>query len=336
MDKEKSVLVTGGAGYIGSHVVLACLDAGYRVVVIDRDEKACKHLQKCLSRRKKLKVFNADIGNDVYLDGIFSNENVGAIMHLAADISVPESIDNPVKYYFNNTSKSIKLLEAARRHGVNNFIFSCTAAVYGEPSKDVAASIPETQPCRPINAYGESKLMFETILRRYQKANPRLKYPSLRYFNVAGNDIGNRVQDINWKKKENIVPKILKNVLDGKNSFTVFGVDYKTEDGSCIRDYIHPSDLANAHVTCLKNEVCGVFNLGSKKGYSVWDVVHECITVVGEEMEVTHGNRRKGDPAILVADSSKFHEATGWEATFSLNEIIATALKAYKKVRDGK
>ena len=294
MDKEKSVLVTGGAGYIGSHVVLACLDAGYRVVVIDRDEKACKHLQKCLSRRKKLKVFNADIGNDVYLDGIFSNENVGAIMHLAADISVPESIDNPVKYYFNNTSKSIKLLEAARRHGVNNFIFSCTAAVYGEPSKDVAASIPETQPCRPINAYGESKLMFETILRRYQKANPSFKYASLRYFNVAGNDIGNRVQDINWKKKENIVPKI------------------------------------------LKNEVCGVFNLGSKKGYSVWDVVHECITVVGEEMEVTHGNRRKGDPAILVADSSKFHEATGWEATFSLNEIIATALKAYKKVRDGK
>ena len=147
MDKEKSVLVTGGAGYIGSHIVLTCLDAGYHVVVIDRDEKACKHLQKCLSRRKKIKIFNADIDNDVYMDGVFQNENIGAIIHCAADISVPESIENPLKYYDNNTSKSIKLLEKAKKNGVNNFVFSCTAAVYGEPPENVAGSIPETQPC---------------------------------------------------------------------------------------------------------------------------------------------------------------------------------------------
>ena len=201
MNKEKSVLVTGGAGYIGSHVVLSCLDAGYRVVVIDRDEKACKHLQKCLSRRKKIKVFNADIDNDVYVDGVFENENIGAIMHCAADISVPESVDNPVQYYYNNTSKSIKLLDTARRYNVNNFIFLALLPVYGEPPEDVAGSIPETHPCRPINAYGESKLMFETILKRYSDVNPNFKYYSLRYFNVAGSDIDNRVQDITLEKK---------------------------------------------------------------------------------------------------------------------------------------
>ena len=333
MDKEKSVLVTGGAGYIGSHIVLSCLDAGYHVVVIDRDEKACKHLQKCLSRRKKIKIFNADIDNDVYMDGIFENENIGAIMHCAADISVPESVDNPVKYYHNNTSKSIKLLEKAKKNGVNNFVFSCTAAVYGEPPANVAGSIPETQPCRPINAYGESKLMFETILKRYSEVNPNFKYASLRYFNVAGNDIQNRVQDIHWKKKENIIPKIMSRIIEGKGEFRIFGVDYDTPDGSCIRDYIHPSDLANAHLVCLQKGTTGVFNLGTNRGSSVWEIVRESVESTGSEIDVIHDKPRKGDPKILVANPSRFIEKTGWEPAYNLGEIVRTAYKAYRKVK---
>jgi UDP-glucose 4-epimerase len=333
MDKEKSVLVTGGAGYIGSHIVLSCLDAGYRVVVIDRDEKACKHLQKCLSRRKKLKVFNADIENDVYMDGIFQNENIGAIIHCAADISVPESVDNPVKYYYNNTSKSIKLLDTARRYNVNNFIFSCTAAVYGEPPEDVANSIPETHPCRPINAYGESKLMFETILKRHSDVNPNFKYCSLRYFNVAGSDIDNRVQDLHWRKKENIIPKILSRVIDDKGEFKIFGTDYETADGSCIRDYIHPTDLANAHLVCLEKNVKGVFNLGTNRGTSVWEVIKEVVSATSSEINVVHSGRRKGDPKVLVANPTRFMKETGWEPAYKISEIIRTAYKAYRKVK---
>jgi len=333
MNKEKSVLVTGGAGYIGSHIVLTCLDAGYHVVVIDRDEKACKHLQKCLSRRKKIKVFNADIDNDVYMDGIFNNENIGAIIHCAADISVPESVDNPVKYYYNNTSKSIKLLEKAKRYGVNNFVFSCTAAVYGEPKGDVAKSIPETQPCRPINAYGESKLMFETILKRYSGVNPNFKYTSLRYFNVAGSDIGNRVQDIHWRQKGNVIPKIMSRIIDGKGEFTIFGIDYDTPDGSCLRDYIHPTDLANAHLMCLEKEITGVYNLGTSRGVSVWEIVKEVVSATNSEIDVIHDKRRQGDPKILVANPSRFMKETGWEAAYNIGEIIRTAYKAYKKVK---
>ena len=333
MDKEKSVLVTGGAGYIGSHIVLSCLDAGYHVVVIDRDEKACKHLQKCLSRRKKIKIFNADIDNDVYVDGVFQNENIGAIIHCAADISVPESVENPLKYYYNNTSKSIKLLEKAKRNGVNNFVFSCTAAVYGEPPVNVAGSITETQPCRPINAYGESKLMFETILKRYSEVNPNFKYASLRYFNVAGSDIGNRVQDIHWRQKGNIIPKILSRVIDGKGEFRIFGTDYDTSDGSCIRDYIHPTDLANAHLVCIEKDVKGVFNLGTSRGVSVWEIVKEVVSATNSEIDVVHDKRRQGDPKILVANPSRFMKETGWEAAYNIGEIIRTAYKAYKKVK---
>jgi UDP-glucose 4-epimerase len=333
MDKEKSVLVTGGAGYIGSHIVLACLNAGYRVVVIDRDEKACKHLQKCLSRRKKIKIFNADIENDVYLSGIFENESVGAIVHCAADISVPESIENPVKYYYNNTSKSIKLLEKAKKYGISKFVFSCTAAVYGEPPEHVGNSIPETHPCRPINAYGESKLMFETILKRHSEVNPNFKYASLRYFNVAGSDIDNKVQDIHWRSKGNIIPKILANVIDGRGEFKIFGTDYDTADGSCIRDYIHPTDLAKAHLLCIEKDVTGVFNLGTNRGTSVWEIVKEVVSVTSSEIDVTHSKRRKGDPKILVANPTRFMKETGWEPAYNISEIIRTAYKAYRKVK---
>jgi len=333
MNKDQKVLVTGGAGYIGSHIVLSCLDAGYGVVVIDRDEKACKHLQKCLSRRKKLKVFNADIENEIYLDGIFENENIGAIIHCAAETSVSESMSNPLKHYYNNTAKSIKLLERSKKYGVNRFIFSSSADVYGEPPSKIAESIPETQPCKPINPHGESKLMFETILKKYSSSNSNFKYTSLRYFNVAGNDIQNRVQDIKWRYKEEVVPMILARLIQGKGEFTVFGKDYNTPDGTFVRDYVHPTDLANAHLMVLKQEVTGVYNIGTNKGHTIWDLIKEAVNIVDAELSVLKGNRREGDPEILVANATKFMKKTGWEPSYSINDIMRTAYKAYLKVK---
>jgi UDP-glucose 4-epimerase len=332
MNKEKSVLVTGGAGYIGSHIVLSCLDAGYKVIVIDKDKKACDHLIKCTKRRKKIKVFNADIDNDVYIDGIFTNENIGAVIHCAAYISVPESVDNPLKYYANNTAKTTKLLYKMKKHNINLFLFSSTAAVYGIPDRESERGITEKTPCKPINPYGESKLMVETILKRHSLQNPNFRYVSFRFFNVAGSDISNRVQDIHWKKKGNIVPKLLNSVLN-KKGFQVFGTDYDTDDGSCVRDYIHPTDLATAHMLALGNDkLKGVYNLGSNKGNSVWEVIKSTVRVTDEEIEIEHAKRRKGDPPVLTADPKKFMEASGWEPSYTMKEIISTAYKAYKKV----
>ena len=331
IDKSKTIVVTGGAGYIGSHVVLGMLDAGYEVVVIDKDKVACDYLIKKQSRRKRLKVYNADIMNDVYMDGIFKNHDVGAVCHCAACISVPESVDNPLKYYENNTAKTINLLHRMKQNNINVFLFASTAAVYGDPTSE--KPISEKTLCQPINAYGESKLMVETVLRKHALTHPNFRYVSFRFFNVAGNDIQNRVQDIHWKSKGNLVPKVLGNVITGKGSVHVFGTDYGTEDGSCIRDYVHPTDLASAHLLALQNpKIKGVYNLGTKKGNSVWEVIKTCVSVTEEEIEIVHANRRKGDPVVLIADSTKFREASGWEPAYNLREIIHTAYKAYKKV----
>ena len=330
MKNKKTVMVTGGTGYIGSHAVLACLDAGHKVIVIDKDKGACDHLTKCLKRRKKLQVFNADIDNDVYIDGIFSNEKVDAVIHCAAYICVPESVENPLKYYENNTAKSIKLLNKMKNHGVNTFVFASTAAVYGAAKDGVA--LTETTPCKPINAYGESKLMIETVLKKHAKQNPNFRYASFRFFNVAGNDLGNRVQDIHWREKQNLVPKIMNIVIRQKGTLKVFGTDLPTADGSCVRDYIHPSDLATAMLTAVEKDVHGVFNLGTKNGSSVWEMVKESVSVTQTELDVEHAKPRAGDPHVLIADSTKFREATGWEPTYTTREMIETAYKAYRKV----
>mgnify|MGYP003147221712 FL=1 len=334
LNKGDTVLVTGGAGYIGSHITLSLLDSGHEVIVVDRDDTACKHLQKCLSRRKKLKVYNADISNDVYMDGIMTNNDVKAVVHCAADISVPESMDNPLKYYENNVGKTLILLERMRKHNINLFVFSSSAAVYGTTKEADILELTEQTPCRPISPYGESKLMIETILRKHSLRNPNFRYVSFRFFNVAGNDIGNKIQDVRWRKKHNLVPKLFASVIDEKNDFEVYGTNYDTKDGSCVRDYVHPYDIASAHTTALKDEkVAGVYNLGSSKGSSVWDVVKAAVSITEFEMEILNGRARKGDPPILLADSTKFREATGWEPIYSLDEIVMTAYKAYKKVK---
>ena len=325
--KHETVLVTGGAGYIGSHAVHALLASGRKVVVIDKDREACDHLSKTFSRRKnKPQVHCCDIDNDVWVDGILENEQPTAVMHFAADICVPESIQNPLKYYGNNTAKTIRFLEKLIRRGVYRFIFSSTAAVYGTPE---STEIKENTVCNPINAYGHSKLMIEFVLKQISNTIPAFEYTSFRYFNVAGAHINGRITDVRWKEKLNVVPKFISGILHDEGKLKVFGTDYETSDGTCVRDYIHPEDIVSAHMIALDDDIHGVYNLGSGTGYSVWNVIENFVAVTGQEMDVLHKPRRAGDPAILIANSDKFREVSGWEPKYTLKEMIATAWKAY-------
>lgn len=327
---HETVLVTGGAGYIGSHAVHSLLDSGRNVVVVDRDKDACDNLLNRYSKRRKkkgsLKVHCTDITNDVWMDGILQNEKPTAVMHLAADINVPESVTNPLKYFNNNTAKTINLLDRLIRHGIYRFINSSTAAVYGQPKN--AQSIPESEPCKPLNAYGHSKLMTEFTLKKIDDTIPAFKYTSFRYFNVAGCHLSGKVKDYRWKEKHNVIPVFVSRI--NKNlDLNIYGIDYATPDGSCIRDYIHPEDLISAHMIALDDDVTGVYNLGSGTGFSVWNIVENFVSITGRNINITHCPRRAGDPEILVANHEKFTNETGWEPTFTLKEIVASAWKAY-------
>ena len=329
--KNKTILITGGAGYIGSHVVLSCLRSGCKVIVVDKDEKACKHLKKCFSRRKKLSVFNADIENDVYMNGIMTNDKIDAVVHCAAYISAPESVESPLKYYENNTAKTVKLLQIMRSHGVNTFIFASSAAVYGNISPD--GILRENDRCKPATPYGESKLMVETILKKHAKQSPAFRYVSFRFFYAAGSDIDNKIQDINWSNKSNLIPQLIKSVIKETGSVKIYGTDLPTPDGTCIRDYIHPTDIASAIMVALENDdIRGVFNLGTNKGSTVWEVIKEVVSVTRSELDIQHVKPRDGDPPLVISESSKFQKASGWEPTYNLREIVESAYKSYRKV----
>jgi len=326
---HETILVTGGAGYIGSHAVHSLISSGRNVVVVDRDKEACDALLDRYAKKKKkgtFKVHCTDITNDVWMDGILENERPTAVMHFAADLSVPESVQNPLKYFNNNTSKTINLIDRLVRHGIYRFINSSTCAVYGTPSNP--NNITESTICKPVNPYGHSKLMNEFVLKQVSTSIPAFKYTSFRYFNVAGCHLNGKILDYRWKDKGNVIPKFINNVLKG-DELHVYGTDYETLDGSCIRDYIHPEDLISAHMIALDNDIEGVYNLGSGIGYSVWQIVENLVAVTGKNLDVAHKPRRAGDPSILIANHEKFTKATGWEPTFTLKEIIATAWKAY-------
>ena len=248
-------------------------------------------------------------------------------MHFAADICVPESVSNPLKYYENNTAKTIRFLSKLQRHGIHRFIFSSTAAVYGTPNN--SDNIVETTPCQPINSYGNSKLMVEFVLKQMSKAIPAFEYTSFRYFNVAGSHLSGKVRDYRWKEKLNVFPKFLSGILNNEGRVHVYGTDYDTEDGTCVRDYIHPEDIVSAHMIALDTDVSGVYNLGSGKGYSVWNIIENFVAVTGRELDVLHKPRRSGDPPILVANPEKFMNLTGWEPNYTLKDMVATMWKTY-------
>ena len=313
------ILVTGGAGYIGSHVVKALGEKGFEVLVVDNLSKG--HKEAVLYG----KLVVADLQDKETLDAIFREFKPDAVMHFAAFIEVAESVKEPLKYYRNNTVNTMNLLEVMLRNDVNRFIFSSTAAVYGNPEK---VPIPETEPVKPINPYGQSKAFVEKILQDFDRSYG-LKYVSLRYFNAAGADPGGRIGE-SHNPETHLIPLILKTAKGERESIKIFGTDYPTPDGTCIRDYIHVDDLAEAHILALEYLLSGgnseVFNCGYGHGFSVREVIDVAKKVTGIDFKVEETERRPGDPAILVADSSKIKGVLNWKPKFnSLEKIIQHA-----------
>ena len=332
----KHVLVTGGAGYIGSVVCQTLLERGHAVVVLDSLEEGHSN-----ALPPKGIFFQGDLGDEAFLKKIFDSYPIGAVLHLAAYCLVGESVQDPGKYYENNVSKGLVLLKAMRVFGVKKIVFSSTAAVYGEP---IFTPITENHPPQPINPYGHSKLIFEQILDWYQKAHG-LKYVTFRYFNAAG--AMDRLGE-DHHPETHLIPLILRRALreiqdslDEKlnEPLTVFGLDYPTPDGSCVRDYIHIRDLALAHVLALER-IDGlqerIFNLGNGRGFSVLEVIEAAGQVIGRDIPYLQGGRRPGDPAVLVAASDKAHKILGWEPRYAeLKEIVASAWNWHQQFPKG-
>lgn len=316
-----AILVTGGAGYIGSHMVLKLLEMGERVLVVDNLSTGRRAL---VPPGAELHV--GDIGDTALIASLLKTGEVECVIHFAGSIVVPESVTDPLAYYHNNTVKSRALIEACIGGGVQRFIFSSTAAVYGAPER---VPVRESDPLQPINPYGRSKLMTEWMLEDCGAAYG-LNYIALRYFNVAGADPGGRSGQATPKATHLI--KTACEVATGKRSqLSVFGTDYPTPDGTCVRDYIHVSDLAEAHAAALAylrtGGTSGAFNCGYGRGYSVLEVIDALNRVVGRPIAVERASRRAGDPPALVAGTEKIRQVFGWQPRYEdLDFIVRTAL----------
>lgn len=315
------ILVVGGAGYIGSHLVKELVNTKEVVVL---DNLSTGHEWAIDDRATFIK---GDLGNVQDLNEVFSNYDIEAVMHFAANSLVGESVTDPLKYYQNNVASTLTLLETMMKYNVKKFIFSSTAATYGIPSVDI---ITEKTATNPINPYGRSKLMIEHILSDFAQAY-EMEYVVLRYFNAAGAyetaEIGEK-----HNPETHLIPIILQHLLGEREHISVFGSDYNTEDGTCIRDYIHVTDLANAHILALQALLNGVkktatYNLGNGLGYSVKEVIATCEKVTDKKATILISDRRPGDPASLVASSHKIQEELGWKAERTLEEIIYSAWK---------
>lgn len=329
------ILVTGGAGYIGSHNVIALLDAGYDVVIFDNLElghiETVQTLKSLDLKGKVVDFIQGDLKNFEDIKDVFSKHEIKAVIHFAAYSQVAESMKNPQKYYENNVEGTLNLLNAMVENSVKRIVFSSTAATYGEP---VYTPIDENHPQNPINPYGETKLKIEKIMDEFDEKYS-LKSVRLRYFNVAGADSLNRVGE--WHDPEtHLIPNILKSTFGGGKTFQMFGTDYKTIDGTCVRDYINVEDLANAHVKALNYLENGgktnFFNLGTNNGNSVKEVFSVCEKVTGKNIPVDIQPRREGDPAILVADNTKAKNILGWIPQKTLEDSILSAYNWEKKL----
>ncbi|MCC7373639.1 MAG: UDP-glucose 4-epimerase GalE [Verrucomicrobiales bacterium] len=317
-------LVTGGAGYIGSVCVEELLNGGHDVVVFDNlseghraavDPRA-RFVQGCLSDPEDIFVALEASGAD-------------AVLHFAADALVGESMKDPGKYFRNNVANGLNLLEACARAGVRKFVFSSTCATYGTPER---LPIDETLPQRPINPYGESKLIFERMLEWYRQIHG-LEFVAFRYFNAAG--ASERFGE-HHRIETHLIPNILKVLLGQAPSVSIFGSDYPTPDGTCIRDYVHLKDLADAHIRALEPGRCGFFNLGNCDGYSVRQVIAACEKVTGKAIHVVEQPRRPGDPPRLVAAADKARRELGWvPKVTNLEDIVASAWDWHRRNPDG-
>ena len=318
------ILVTGGAGFIGSHAVRALIAAGYGVVVVDNLSKGFK-----AAIEPKAKFIQLDLNDQEALEKVFAAEKIEAVLHFAGSIEVGLSMIHPEQFFENNLLNGVKLLEAMRKNGVNKIIFSSTAAVYGNPK---SVPIREDAELNPTNFYGQSKLMFEQVLKKYDEIFG-FKFAALRYFNAAGADMSGQIGQA-YDPPTHIIPRFVRALLAAKNGetvdFQVNGNDYPTPDGTCIRDYIHVSDLVDAHVLALQYLFDGgasdVFNLGNGQGFSVQEVIDVAQKVSGYPLKYEFGARRAGDPARLVADAQKARTILNWKPQYaSLEDIVGSA-----------
>lgn len=316
-----AVLVTGGAGYIGSHTVAELLARGEEVVIVDSLETG--HKDAVLGGTLHI----GDIRDSAFLDSVFAQHSFDAVIHFAAYSLVGESMSNPAKYYDNNVHGTLVLLEAMRKHQVSRIVFSSTAATYGEPER---TPIEETEATNPTNVYGETKLTMERMMRWFDQAHD-IRYVSLRYFNAAGAHENGKIGE-DHRPETHLIPLVLQTALGQRKEMKVFGNDYPTADGTCIRDYIHVSDLADAHVLAVEYLRGGgqsdVFNLGSGNGFSVLEVIQTAERVTGRSVPTVVEERRAGDPAVLIASANKAKSVLGWNPKRDdLNVLIESAWK---------
>ncbi len=319
------ILVTGGAGYIGSHIVKTLGEKGYDIVVFDN--LSYGHEWALLSG----KLIKGDLADKELLDNVFKDKKFDAVVHMAAFVVVDESIREPLIYYRNNFVNALNLIEMCLKHDVNKFIFSSTAAVYGVPDK---VPVTEDMPLLPINPYGTSKIMVEQVIRDVSEVND-FRYVALRYFNVAGADPLARIGQARGDATH-LITVALRTALGKKERLNIYGTDYNTDDGTCIRDYIHVDDLADAHVLSLEYLAEGgsskIYNCGYGHGYSVKEVVDRVKRVTGVNLPVQSVDRRPGDPPVLVADTSKIKRELCWTPRYDdLDYIIKTAWEWEKK-----
>lgn len=314
-----AVLVTGGLGYVGSHAVKMLMERGESVVALD--DLVFGHKEASSGSE----IVIGDIGDKELLRKIFSNHTIDSVMHFAAFADVGESVADPQKYYITNVSKSLAMLEVMLEFGIKIMIFSSSAATFGEPTQ---IPIPEDHPKDPTNPYGRSKLMLEEILKEYEHAYG-LRSISFRYFNASGADPSGLIGE-DHKPEHHIIPLVLEVAMGRREKFSMFGTDWPTPDGTCIRDYVHVTDLAQAHVLGLdalrKGKGTTVYNLGNGSGYSNRQVIATAEEVTGKKINVVDAPRRPGDPAVLVASSKKAVEELGWSPKYpDLKTIIETA-----------
>lgn len=325
----KTILIAGGAGYIGSHMLALLKERGIDAVVVDNLRTGHWQATKCAR-----KLYVGDLRDLAFLNQVFDENDISGVINFAAYSLVGESVKNPLKYYGNNVIGSHSMLTAMKNHGVNKVVFSSTAAVYGEPEKQ---PIVETDRTDPTNPYGASKLAIEGMLKWCDQAHG-IRYAALRYFNAAGSnpdaDIG---EDHN--PESHLIPLVMKTALGQRDHIGIFGDDYPTADGTCIRDYIHVRDLVEAHLLALehleKTDESGIFNLGSGDGYSVREIIETARAVTGKEIPAVVEPRRAGDPSVLIASNEKASKVLGWTPHRDLKQIIEDAWIWHSKHPNG-
>jgi len=325
-----SILVCGGAGYIGSHTVHELINQNKDVIIVDNLQTG--HMKAV---NEKAKFYKGDIRDSEFLDKVFSENNIEAVIHFAANSLVGESMVKPLLYFNNNVYGMQILLESMVKHNIKNIVFSSTAAVYGEPKK---IPILEDDETNPTNTYGETKLTMEKMMKWVSKANG-ITYVSLRYFNASGAIQDGSIGEDHFPESH-LIPLILQVPLKKRDAITVFGEDYETPDGTCIRDYVHVLDLAEAHIKAVeylqKGNESNIFNLGNGVGFSVKEIIDCAKEATNQDIKVVIGARRAGDPAKLIASNEKAKKLLGWKPKFTdVKEVISTAWGWHKNHPDG-